>query len=172
MRSSACSQHTPRIPQGPRKGVIVASMSRLLTLVFLSMSLLATTAFGCGGKNKPAESTADPVATTESDAQPTESPEAKFARQKSDTVDKMCQRLVDCSLEDAEKQAPPEELAELNANREGITRAAIADCNKQFAGPMSPRQVITVRECLGQPTECSDFSACLDKLSAPTAPAE
>ncbi len=147
-------------------------MTRLLRLAFLSVSVLAATSMGCGGKNKAPESTADPVATPESDAQPTETPEAKFARQKSDTVDKMCQRLTDCSIEDAQKNAPPEELVQINENLEGITRAAIADCNQQFAGPMSPRQVITVRECLGQPTECTEFSACLDKLSAPATATE
>jgi hypothetical protein len=137
-------------------------------------TLVASAALGCGGSKKSTESgggTGEPVVTPATDAQAQETPEAKFARQKDDAVDKMCQRLIDCSVEDAKREMPPEELAKLDL--ENTSRQALSDCNDAYgASAMSPRQVMTLRECLGQPTECPDFNACLAKLSQTEAPAE
>ena len=155
------------------KAAIVGEVMRLPTILLVSASLLATSALGCGGSKKSTGGgSADPVVEPTTDAQASETPEQKFARQKSDAVDKMCQRLIDCSLSDAEENMPPEELAELNKNREGITAKAVAGCNDEYgAAGMSPRQVIALRECLGQPTECPDFNACLSSAMAPAAAA-
>lgn len=136
---------------------------RLQVSMLLTLSLVAgTAALACGGSKKTSnESNGRPAPAI--DAQASESSEDKFARQRADAVDKMCQRLVDCSLADAEKNAPPEELAEINKNREAITAAALDNCNAEYgAVEMSPRQVVALRECLGEPTECSEFNACLE----------
>ena len=141
---------------------------RLLTTLLLSTSLLAGSALGCGGSKKSAsEGGGDPIVVPATDAQATESPEEKFDRQKTDAVGKMCERLIDCSVEDAKKQLPPEELAKLDI--ENTSKKAMAECNEAYGtAPMSPRQVVTLRECLGEPSECPDFNACLGKLSQTT----
>jgi len=133
----------------------------LLTSVVFVLSIAS-----CGGAKKPAEGggSGDPVVAPASDAQATETPEAKFARQKDDAVDKMCQRLIDCSVEDAKREMSPEELE--NLDLDATSRKAISDCNEAYgASAMSPRQVKTLRGCLGQPTECPDFNACLATLN-------
>ncbi|MCP4445455.1 MAG: hypothetical protein GY811_08950 [Myxococcales bacterium] len=147
-------------------------MMRLPTLLILSGSIFVGSALGCGGSKKsPNEGGGGPVAATEGDAQSAEGSEERFARQKDDAVEKMCQRMVDCQLQDADANMAPEELAELNKARDGITAAAIADCNNQYGeAQMSPRQVVALRECLGQPTECTEFFTCLDKVWPPKAP--
>lgn len=140
---------------------------RLPTLLLVSASLFAGSALGCGGAKKSAnEGNGDSVVEPAIDAQAEESPEEKFARQKDDAVDKMCQRLIDCSIADAQSKMSPEELAELDV--ENTSRQAIADCSQHYdAVEMSPRQVINLRECLGQPTECPEFGTCLEKGMAP-----
>tara|TARA_R110002096_G_scaffold77896_1_gene183103 strand:- start:601 stop:1044 length:444 start_codon:yes stop_codon:yes gene_type:complete len=139
----------------------------LPTSLVLSASLLAGFALGCGGSKKPAEQGSDDVVVAPvTDAQAEESPEEKFARQKADAVGKMCERLIDCSVEEAKSQLPPEELAKLDL--ENTSKKALAECNDAYsASPMSPRQVVSLRECLGQPTECPEFNSCLEKLSSP-----
>ena len=130
-----------------------------------SLSILTCVAallFACGNSNskKPVEDPANGTTTAASDAQPQETPEEKFARQQTDTVNKMCQRLVDCSIEDAKAQMSPEEFEKLDVPK--IMPAAIADCTQNAdKSPLSPRQVIGIRECLGQPIECSVFSDCI-----------
>ena len=143
-------------------------MSLRTSALFVS-AILAAGTLGCGGAKKSADEgtgTGDPVVAPASDAQAEESPEAKFARQKDDAVDKMCQRLIDCSVEDAKREMPPEELAKLDLDT--TSRKAISDCNEAYgASPMSPRQVVILRGCLGEATECPEFNECLAKLSAP-----
>ena len=147
-----------------------SAIMRLPTTLFLTASVLAGFALGCGGSKKPAnEGSSDPVALPATDAQAAESPEEKFARQKTDAVGKLCERLIDCSVEDA-KTLPPEKLAELDL--ENTSKQALVECNEAYGlGPMSPRQVLVLRACLSEPTECPDFNTCLEKL-APKSKAE
>ncbi len=138
---------------------------RLPTTLLLSTSVLAGFAVGCGGSKKPASENTDPVIVPPAtDAQASETPEEKFTRQKADAVGKMCERIVDCSVEDAKNSLSPEELTKLDL--ENTSKQALTECNEAYgAGPMSPRQVVDLRECLSQPTQCPDFMACLSKLS-------
>ncbi len=126
-------------------------------------SLAAVLLLACGNSNGPKQ-IEDPSkgnATPASDAQPAESAEEKFARQQSDAIGKMCQRLIDCSIVDAKKQMTPEDYEKLDVEK--IKPAAIADCTqKGDKSPLSPRQVIGIRECLGEATECSVFGECID----------
>jgi hypothetical protein len=95
-----------------------------------------------------------------------ETPEEKFARQQTDTIDKMCQRLIDCSIDDAKKKMTPEDYEKLDVPK--IKPAAIADCRQNAdKSPLSPRQVIGIRECLGAATECSVFGDCIDAATKP-----
>lgn len=139
-------------------------MRNLACLVALSLSLLACS--GSSGNKGSAEPKGDPVATDDSGtAAPQETPEEKFARQQGDTCNKMCQRLTDCSVEDAKATMTPEELEKLDLD--ATVPKAIEDCSQQCSGsPLSPRQVIAIRECLGQPTECSAFNECLGNAQA------
>ena len=140
---------------------------RLPIVLLVSASFLAAPALGCGGSKTSAnDSKGDIAAVPAIDAQASESPNEKFARQKDDAVDKMCQRLIDCSVEDAKSQMTPEKLAELDL--EATSRQAIADCNQHYGSTeMSPRQVLSLRECLGQPTACPEFNDCLEEGMAP-----
>jgi hypothetical protein len=120
------------------------------------------------GSSKP--KTEDPVVgggTEASDAMPEETPEQKLARQQADAVNKMCIRVTDCSIEDAKKEWSAEELAKFEKNKDGISAAAVADCEKQYAAAMSPRQVIDLRACLSEATECSVFGDCIATALTP-----
>ena len=131
----------------------------------MSIGVSLVLAGGCGGgqSTDTAKEPTKPVVEV-SDAQPVETPEEKFARQQTDTVDKMCQRLIDCSIEDARQQLSPEKFAEMKV--EELTPKAVADCTQEYdKAPMSPRQVIHIRGCLGEATECSAFNDCLSKAS-------
>lgn len=125
--------------------------------VVVSLTLLSA---GCGssGSQKQAK---EPI--TEAEATPVvaeETPEEKFARQQEDTCNKMCQRLIDCSVEDAKAQLSAEEIKELNL--EATVPLSIADCTSECSrGSLSPRQVSSIRTCLGEATECSVFNECL-----------
>lgn len=131
-------------------------MRSLSILVCFTSLLLA-----CGSSTQ--KTTEDPAAepgVQESDAQAEETAEQKFARQQSDTVHKMCQRLIDCSIEDARASLSPEEFAKLDPEK--IAPKAIADCTQEAdKAPLSPRQVIGIRECLGAATSCPVFNECL-----------
>ena len=128
--------------------------------------LFASSALGCGGSGKPAQkapsSSVPAEATDVPDAQASETPEAKFARQSADTVGKMCERLIDCSIVDAQQSMEGEELEKLNRDLPGITAKARSECEDTYNGAgLSPRQVIALRECLGQPSECPEYNECL-----------
>lgn len=125
-------------------------------MVFV-VSIFLMFSIACGGAKPAVESTAGDDTSGESTTS-IEDPEAKFARQRKDTCNKMCQRLTDCSLEDAEKNVSPDELAGLKE----VIPTAIADCTEQCdAGQLSPKQVIGIRACLAKPTSCDEFSKCL-----------
>lgn len=138
-------------------------MRILSTSACLALSLLA-----CGGSSTSGQ-TEDTTATpdVEPAPEPEESPEAKLARQQTDAVDKMCQRITDCAIEDAKTEMTPEDLAELESQLHAIVPKAVADCAQQYAAPMSPRQVLSIRECLGEATECSVFGDCVSAAIRP-----
>ncbi len=130
-----------------------------------SLTLLASIAcllLACGPSNtaKPVE---DPELGTAAatDAGPDETPEEKFARQQTDTVNKMCQRLVDCSIEDAKNSKTPGEVEAMEIEK--ITPIAINECTQKMdQGNLSPRQVVGLRECLGAASACNVFLDCID----------
>jgi hypothetical protein len=125
-------------------------------------SLAALLLLGCGNSNSPkqVEDPSKGTGTPASDAQAAETPEEKFARQQTDTLGKMCERLVDCSFEDAKEKLPPEEYKKLDDPN--IQKKAVSDCTDNAdKSPLSPKQVINIRECLGEATECSVFTNCL-----------
>ena len=138
---------------------------RSLSVFFCLASLL----LACGSSSAPkaAEDPAVGPGGELSAAQVEETPEQKLARQQIDAVDKMCQRFTDCALEDARREMSPEGLADLEANLAVTVTKAVADCAQEYAAPMSPRQVISIRECLGEATECSIFGECVAKALQP-----
>ncbi len=133
---------------------------RIANVALFSAVLLA----GCGGAKTGPEGGAT-VQEPPIDAMAQETPEEKFGRQRADTVEKMCERLVDCSIADAKANMPAEELA--NLDMEATAKAAHGDCLSSYER-LSPRQVVVVRECLGEPTECPEFGGCLAKLAGPS----
>lgn len=127
------------------------------------LACLASLLLACGNSSSPKQ-VDDPAigpSANESDAQATETPEEKFARQQTDTIDKMCQRLIDYSIEDAKKQMTPEALKELDVAK--IRPTAIAKCTEEYEKTQfSARQLNGIRECLGVATESAVFNECLD----------
>lgn len=134
----------------------------LHSLLFASPLVVA---LACGSSSPKTKDTASTPAVTASDTQPSETPEEKFDRQRVDTVGKMCVRLIDCAFADAKETMSPEELQQME--REKIPERAVDDCSGKYGDmSLSPRQVIGIRSCLSEPTECSAFSDCLVKATS------
>jgi len=140
-----------------------------MSRIVCSMALLGSVgAMGCGGASNTPSSSSTTTSGATAKAQPpsTETAEQKFERQKADGIDKMCERLIDCSLQDAQENGSPEELAKLEKDRVGITAKARADCSDQYSDAnLSPRQLTGIRACLSAATQCPVFTDCLVKAT-------
>lgn len=138
---------------------MVSLSSHSLAALLAAVVLLSTSACG-SSKPKTDDTSSDNGVAAETDAQVAETPEQKFDRQRVDTTGKMCERLIDCSLTDAKKTMTPEELEQIE--RENVAEMALEDCSRQYGGmALSPRQVIGIRGCLAEATECPAFNECL-----------
>jgi hypothetical protein len=85
----------------------------------------------------------------------------KLKEQQEATCGPMCERITECSVEDARASMSAEELAKLDLEKTAPahTEKCSADCNER---DLSPRQIQTVRDCLSQPLECPAYLDCLD----------
>jgi hypothetical protein len=128
---------------------------------------IASLLLACGSSTPKTEDPVEGGGVQVSDAMPQETPEQKFARQQADAVNKMCQRVTDCAIEDAKQEMSPEDLADLESKMDQILPKAIADCEGQYVSAMSPRQLGDLRSCLGEATECSVFGECIATALSP-----
>ena len=129
--------------------------------ILLLCSLLVLSA-ACGSSSSQEATTPKPDEKA-TPVEPSETPEEKFARQTDDAIDKMCQRLTDCSVEDARANMSGKELEELERDLPAIIPKAIDECKADYGKtPLSPRQVVGVRACLSEATECPVFAQCLE----------
>jgi hypothetical protein len=122
---------------------------------------LVLLAAACGGSKEPAPSEPAPAPA------PTE--EAKLRAAQDATMAAMCERLVDCSVEDAKATITEAELAELAP--EELVPKARAECEGEYASlTLSPRQIKVIQGCVNGPPACADFTACLDAANKQPAP--
>jgi hypothetical protein len=80
----------------------------------------------------------------------------------------MCERVVDCSLAEAKEQMTPEDYADLESKMDQIRPKAIGECEPGYA-TASPRQVVGIRACLGEATECPVYLDCISNALKPAA---
>jgi hypothetical protein len=121
-----------------------------MRLATLAVVVLAA---ACGGSKEPAPSEPAPAPA------PTE--EAKLRAAQDSTMAAMCERLVDCSVEDAKATMSEAELADLKPDE--LVPKARAECESEYASlTLSPRQIKVIQACVNGPPACADFTACLD----------
>lgn len=114
---------------------------------------------GCGGGSKTGPDEPDDPAGGE----PAElSDEDKLYRSQLATCGPMCERITQCSVEQARAQLSDEELAELDLENTAPehTRRCEQNCG---ASRLSPRQITVMRECVNGPQECGAYLDCLDQ---------
>jgi hypothetical protein len=122
-------------------------------------SLLLLAALACGGGQ--AEPSREPAPSTEA-GEPAASPEEKLRAAQESAVEAMCERLVDCAVEEARKNMSPDEVAKLDVEQTG--RKLRDECEAEGAQKaLSPRQIRVVQRCVTQPGTCDELQTCLDE---------
>jgi len=135
-----------------------------MRLARLCFAIALVSLLGCGGSpNSGQSSLSNTGDDTNSDAPPAEATdEQKIRRAQLGTCGPMCERLVDCSVQDLRNNKSEAEIAEMQL--EQLVPRAIDDCNAKCSGAtISPRQIRVVQECVNGPEECKDYVTCLDK---------
>ncbi len=134
----------------------------------LLSSLLALGLLGCGSSPKPDSSQTPPsVAPADATPKPAETAEEKFARQQVDAVGKTCGRIAECMVQFAKEELTPEQIVEQKIDDPQVLVMAADKCQKTYSAPMSPQQVIGLRECLSVPSECNVFVECFGEALSP-----
>jgi hypothetical protein len=128
---------------------------------------LATLLLACGGDQKPA------ATTTDSTTAPARDPEAdkraeserKLRAAQDSAVEAMCERLVDCSVEDAKATMSKEELDKLKPDE--LVPQARAQCQDDYGkSALSPRQIKIIQGCVNEAEECSALTTCLQSAGS------
>lgn len=122
-------------------------------------------AAGCGGGGGDAS---EPAATNDppEPARPADAEEKLRAAQAS-AVEALCERLVDCAIEEARATMTPEQVAELDVEETG---ARLRDkCEGEGAtSALSPRQIRVVQRCVNQNGSCDELQACVEEAKKQT----
>ncbi len=138
------------------KWPIFNDMRSLLVVASLVLS-------ACGGTQSGAQATSEPSAPTQKPAEP-QSADDKLSQAQASTCAAVCDRLVQCSASDAKANLSPQQVAELNL--EQTMPVAVDDCKRSCViKPLSPKQLITARECVNGAPECPDYLHCLDAVN-------
>ena len=133
---------------------------RLVAVVVSASFLLA-----CGGSSGDGRSTSPAEDGKASEAEA----DRKLRAAQTSSIEAMCERLVDCSVEDAKKSMKPEELAELQP--EELVPKARATCEREYGAlSLSPRQIKVIRRCVNDAPDCSTLQVCLDDVSRKPTP--
>ena len=135
-------------------------------------TLLALGLLGCGSSPKPASDPSPTLGGTPADATPKpveteETAEQKFARQQTDAVGKTCERIAECMVYFAKEELTPEQVIEQKIDDPQTLVMATDNCRNTYSAPMSPQQVIGLRECLSVPSECNAFVECFGEALSP-----
>lgn len=76
-------------------------------------------------------------------------------------IEAMCERLVDCSVEDARKTMTPAEVEKLDLPH--LVPRARAECEEDYSEhALSPRQIRIIQGCVNQQSTCAQLNDCLD----------
>jgi hypothetical protein len=115
-------------------------------------AILVLLLVACAGGDKPPASEPAPA--------PAPTADDKLRAAQVSAVHAMCERLVQCSIEDARATMSPDELAKL-APEELVPRAE-ADCEAEYgASALSPRQIKVIQRCVNEAAECAALDTCL-----------
>lgn len=132
-----------------------------------SVLLLGAAACGGGGSDasEPAATASPPAAQPEPSADA--EAERKLRAAQDSAVAALCERLVDCAIEEARASMTPEQVAELDVEDTG---ARLRDkCQGEGAtSTLSPRQIRVVQRCVNQPGTCDDLQACVEEAKKQT----
>lgn len=119
---------------------------------------LALALAACGGSSDK------PAATPAAEPDRRAAAEAKLGAAQTSAVKAMCERLTECSAEDARKTMSPEELAKLDLA--ATVPKLRAECEAEYGGvELSPRQVSVIRRCVSEAPDCASLPPCLDAAS-------
>jgi len=125
-----------------------------------SLLVVASLVLSACGSQPGAPTTSEPSAPTQD---PPQTAEDKLSRAQASTCAAVCDRLIQCSASDAKANLSPQQVAELNL--EQTMPAAVEDCKRSCVSkPLSPKQLITARECVNGVFECPDYLGCLDAI--------
>ncbi|HKE13768.1 MAG TPA: hypothetical protein VKB80_02800 [Kofleriaceae bacterium] len=136
----------------------VFAVSTLLALC----AVLAAAPLACGGGGAEGGAAPAPAPAGQGTAPPAKSPEEQLRAAQKSAIHAMCERLVDCALEEARATMTPDEVAKLEAEDRP---AQLRDkCEGEGAqSSLSPRQVRVVQQCVSQPGTCDELNTCLDQ---------
>jgi hypothetical protein len=128
-----------------------------MRLVLALSALLVTTACG-GSSSEPKEPTpAEPAEPAEPEVS---EGERKLRAAQANAVHAMCERLVDCAVEEASREQTAEEAAQ--SSTPAVLDRARAECESGYGQvEMSPRQIKLVQRCVNEARACAALEACL-----------
>jgi hypothetical protein len=122
--------------------------------------VLSVAACSGGAESEPARTSGGQGGAAAPAAGP--SPEEKLRAAQESAVQAMCERLVDCAVEEAKASMSPEEVAKLELDETGPKLRA--ECEEEgMQNALSPRQVTVIQRCVNQDGTCDDLNACLDE---------
>lgn len=136
----------------------------------LLASVLVLGACGGGGgeASEPAATPSPPAAEQES-ARPDDDTDGKrkLRAAQDSAVEALCERLVDCAIEEARSSMTSEEVAQLDVKDTGARLRE--ECEGEGASStLSPRQIRVVQRCVNQNGTCSDLQACVQEAKKQT----
>jgi len=117
---------------------------------------------GGGAESEPARAGQGSGAASPAPAPaPSLSPEQKLRAAQESAVQAMCERLVECAVEEARATMSPDEVAELELEK---TAPRLRDeCEDEGSrSPLSPRQVTVIQRCVNDAAACDELQTCLD----------
>lgn len=135
--------------------------------VYMSMVAFAFVVSSCGGSQEPEETTPPKAPAEKSEPQTAEARnESKLREAQVVGCTGYCERVTNCSIEDAKKNMSEKELSELNLAE--TAPAAQRECESQCNGSqLSVRQVEVMHSCLrAEGSTCEQFAACMDAMTA------
>lgn len=108
----------------------------------------------CGGGASESTGTASST--------PEPNPEQKLLAAQESAMEAMCERLVDCAVQETRETMSADEVAKLDLDKRA--RLLRDDCEAEGAqSRLSPRQVRVVQRCVNQDSSCPDFETCLQE---------
>lgn len=116
---------------------------------------------GCGGGSQATSEEPKPGGAAGSADSKELSPEDRLYRSQLATCGPVCERITQCSIEQARAHLSDAELADLHLERTAPEHTQRCQ-RKCGASRLSPRQVKVMRRCVNGPKDCSSYLDCLD----------